>query len=192
MELLGFETRNKYRVSDEQGQEIGFAAEQQKGFLGFILRQVLGHWRTFEIHFFSSHREPIFKAVHPFRLFFQRLEVFSPDGQRIGAIQQRFSILSKKFDVEDSTGQVVMSVKSPIWKIWQFPFFQAGHLGSEVHQKAIIQKKWSGLLNEMFTDKDKFLVEFNDQAMEENMKRVLLAAAIFVDLIYFEKKASSD
>ena len=53
-ELLGFETRNKYAISTPDRMEVAFAAEQQKGILGFLLRQFLGHWRTFEIHTASS------------------------------------------------------------------------------------------------------------------------------------------
>ena len=41
-EWLGFETRNKYGVFDADGAPIGFAAEQQKGILGFFMRQYLG------------------------------------------------------------------------------------------------------------------------------------------------------
>ena len=55
-ELLGFETRNKYSIEGEQGQALAFAAEQQKGTLGFLLRQFLGHWRSFEIQFFDPLR----------------------------------------------------------------------------------------------------------------------------------------
>ena len=93
-ELFGIETRNKYQVSDENGQPIAFAAEQQKGFLGFLFRMFLGHWRSFNIHIFDSHRRLVLEAEHPFRLFFQRLVVSTPDGRALGAIQQRFAIFT--------------------------------------------------------------------------------------------------
>ena len=38
-EWIGFETRNKYEILDEENKLIGFAAEQGKGFLGLIMRQ---------------------------------------------------------------------------------------------------------------------------------------------------------
>ena len=55
-ELFGFETRNKYEIASESGGALAFAAEQQKGIAGFLFRQFLGHWRTFEIKFFSPDR----------------------------------------------------------------------------------------------------------------------------------------
>lgn len=79
-EWLGFETRN--------GAELGFAAEQRKGLLGALFRNLFGHWRRFEIHVFNPARELVLVVHHPFRFFFQGMEVRTPDGQIIGAMQR--------------------------------------------------------------------------------------------------------
>jgi uncharacterized protein YxjI len=183
-ELIGIETRNKYAIEAEDGAPIAYAAEQQKGILGILLRQILGHWRTFEIAFFGPDRQPLMTAVHPFRFFFQRLEVSTADGRSLGAIQQRFAFLHKKFDVQSSDGRVLMTVASPFWRIWTFAFER---MGREV---ARIEKKWGGLLSEAFTDKDRFRVQFADSSVTGDERMLLLAAALFIDLVYFEKKAS--
>ena len=183
-ELFGFETRNRYEIVGESGAPVAYAAEQQKGFLGFLFRQTLGHWRTFDIRFFTPDRAPFMTARHPFRWFFQRLEIYDEGGALVGAIQRRFSILSKRFDVEDASGKVVMEVSSPFWRLWTFPFMAGG---AEV---ASVQKKWSGLLAEAFTDKDNFSVDLGAGALGEPERRLILAAAIFIDLMYFERKSS--
>lgn len=103
-ELLGFETRNKYQISNEEGLLMGFAAKQQKGLFGFLFRQYLGHWRSFDIHFFDSNRNLVMVAHHPFRWFFERIEVRYQDGRGIGAIQKRFAFFNKRFDVENERG----------------------------------------------------------------------------------------
>jgi uncharacterized protein YxjI len=182
-EFFGFETRNKYQILDETKQPVAFAAEQQKGIFGFLLRQVIGHWRPFTLSFFTPDRQAFMTAHHPFRFFFQRLEVVDAQGLNLGAIQQRFAIFTKRFDVENERGTVVMTVSSPIWKIWTFPFLRDGK------QVAAIKKKWSGALSEIFTDKDNFIVEFESPLLTENERRLILAAALFVDLQYFENKA---
>jgi len=182
-EWLGFETRNKYEVSTRDGQSIAFAAEQQKGILGFFFRQFLGHWRAYDIHFYSPNRQPFLIAHHPFRVFFQRIEVTDHFGKFLGAVQQRFSIFSKKFEIENEVGSVIMEVSSPIWRVWTFRFMRNGN------QVASVQKKWSGLFTEVLTDKDNFLVEMTDNRLTENERRLMLAAALFIDLKYFEKKA---
>jgi uncharacterized protein YxjI len=180
-ELFGFETRNKYAINDAHGQAVAYAAEQQKGVLGFLLRQFLGHWRPFDITFFNSQRQPFLRASHPFRFFFQRLEVFEPSGRAIGAIQQRFALFSKKFDVLDAQGNVLLEMRSGLFRPWTFPFERAGQ------QQALIEKKWSGVLGELFTDKDNFRVKFESPSLTSDQRSLILAAAIFVDLQYFER-----
>ena len=182
-ELFGFESRNKYSITLSDGREIGFAAEQQKGFLGVLLRQLLGHWRTFEIHIFDSARQLALRAVHPFRLLFQRLEIYDAGGRLVGALQQRFALFSKRFDVLDAHDRVLMNVRSPFWRLWTFPFEKAGR------QVAVVEKKWTGLLAEAFTDKDTFRVALNDPSLTPQERQLVLAASLFVDLQYFERKA---
>jgi uncharacterized protein YxjI len=182
METFSFETRNRYRILDSAGKQIGYAAEEVTGWMGFLFRQLLGHWRTFEIHFYNNARQPVLHAVHPFRFYFSRLEVFDGKDQLIGAIQKRFSILTKRFSVENDVGETVMEVSSPPWKIWTFPFV------ADDITRASVNKQWSGALSEMFTDRDDFQVEFPDRTLGNDMRKVVLAAAIYVDLKYFEKK----
>lgn len=182
-EIIGFESRNKYRVSDEGGRELAYAAEQQKGILGFLFRQFLGHWRSFELHFFTPGREPFMVARHPFRWFFQRLEVYDMHNRYLGTMERKFSLLTKSFEVQDSKGRVLMEVSSPFWRIWTFPFRRQNR------EVARISKKWSGLGYEVLTDRDNFLVEYLDPALSIDERALILAAAIYVDLMFFEVKA---
>lgn len=184
-ELLGFETRNKYEILDSNRNSFGFAAEQQKGVFNFLARQFLGHWRAFEIFFFDPQRRHVMTACHPFRFFFQRLEVQDAHGRFLGVIQQRFSLLSKRFDVKDSSGHPLFQIASPLWRLWTFPFFRNDQ------QLAIVSKKWSGLLSEGFTDKDNFHVDFLDENLKTDERSLILASAMFIDLQYFERKANS-
>ena len=182
-ELVGFETRNKYVISTEGGVMLAYAAEQQQGWWSFLVRQYLGHWRTFDIFIFEPSREKVLVAHHPFRWFFQRLEVSSAEGSSLGALQKRFAWLAKRFDVEDAAGEVRMTVSSPLMSIWTFPFKKGSR------SVAVVAKKWGGLLTEGFTDKDRFRVEFTDPRLNLEERQLILAAALFIDLQFFERKA---
>lgn len=184
-ELIGFETRNKYEISNEQGQVIGFCAEQQKGFLGLVMRQFFGHWRSFELHFFDNQRNQVFIVKHPFRFFFQRLEVYAGGGRFIGSVQQRFGIVKKKFDIENPQGRVILKMQSGFLQFWTFPIYK-GAL-----EAAVIRKKWSGLFREAFMDADNFQLEFGRADLDDTEKSLILASAIFIDLQYFERKANA-
>jgi uncharacterized protein YxjI len=187
-ELFGFETRNKYEIRDEGGRPIGFAAEQQKGFWNFIVRQFFGHWRLFDILFFDLDKRPILQVKNRFRWLFQYVEVTyihsdGRSGESLGALEQRFAIFSKRFDVQDENGRAVMQMRSPIWRIWTFTFFKNDQ------PVAVIEKKWAGLLSEAFTDRDRFRLKFDSPNFSEKERWLLLAASLFVDLNYFENKA---
>lgn len=181
-ELFGFETRNKYSI-EVNGAPFAFAAEQGKGGLAFLARMFMGHWRTFEIHFFDNARQLVLRAVHPFRFLFQRLEVMTADGRALGAIQQRFALLSKRFEISDPSGRVLLSVSSPLWRPWTFGFERDGR------ELARVEKKWFGMLQEVFTDADRFRVAFQSPELSFDERMLVLAAGIFIDLQYFEKKA---
>lgn len=77
-------------------------------------------------------------------------------------------------------------MRSGLFRIWTFPIKRNGN------DFALITKKWGGLLKEVFLDADNFVLDFQDPSMNEDTRRILLAAAIFVDLEFFEQKAKSN
>lgn len=183
-ELFGFETRNKYEIYNESKQLVGYCAEQQKGLLGFFLRQLLGHWRSFDLHFYDTNRKEVLYAKHPFRFIFQELHVFNSDHKLIGFAKQRFGILTKKFDVFNDNSQRIFLMRSGFFRFWTFPLKDVN--GTE---RALIQKKWSGMLKEIFFDADNFVVTFKDPTLTQNERLLILALSVFTDLQYFERKA---
>ena len=185
-ELFGFETRNKYEVYNEERQLIGFSAEQQKGWIGFFLRQLMGHWRSFEVRFFDNLRNPVMVSKHPFRFFFQEFHVFDAKGLLLGRAEQRFGIFTKKFDVYNSREELLFRMRSGFFSFWTFPL--QSPLGVE---RALIKKKWSGLLQEMFLDADNFAITFNDPSLTQQERLMVMAMSVFTDLQYFEQKAES-
>jgi hypothetical protein len=184
VELFGFETRNKYSIEDESGNEIGFAAEQGKGIFGWIGRQILGHWRPFQIHIFNLQKKMIYIAHHPFRVFFQRLDINDAAGNRIGSLQQKFAIIYKKFHMLDSSGNVLLEMSAPRWRIWTFP------IKKNDIQVALILKKWSGLFKEVLTDTDNFSIDFQSPNLTAQEKELIFISGLFIDIIYFENKAN--
>jgi hypothetical protein len=185
VELFGFETRNKYEICDKDKNTIGFCAEQNKGIFGFLFRQLLGHWRSFELHFFNAQKVFEFKSIHPFRFFFQEFTVVNNQNQKLGRIVQRFGILTKKFDVRDAQDNHILTMRSGFFSFWTFPIKSA----ETGHEVASIQKKRSGFFKELFLDADNFLIDFKQNHLTEDHKKIILAASVFTDLQYFERKA---
>jgi hypothetical protein len=185
-EVFGFETRNKYEIFDEKQQLVGYCAEQQKGIFNFLFRQFLGHWRSFDISFFDLNRNVVLIAKHPFRFLFQEFHVYDANGKAIGWADQRFGIFTKKYDVYNSQNQLIFEMRSGFFKFWTFPL--KGPNGGE---RALIQKKWSGFLKEVFMDADNFVVTYQDSRLTNEERLLVLAISVYTDLQYFEKKAGS-
>ena len=181
-ELLGVESRNKYEVQNSSGNQIAFISEQGKSAFDFIMRNFLGHWRTFELKIFNADRKQVGNASSPFRMYFRELNLTSEQGDQIGQIKQKFSPGFKSFSLTLPNGESFV-VSSPFWRIWTFPVKRNGKKIAE------IRKVWSGAVKEIFTDSDNFEIEFLDSSLSVEAKNLLLAAGIYVDLIYFEKKA---
>jgi uncharacterized protein YxjI len=185
-EVFGFEGRNKYSLADMNGETIGFAAEQGKGIIGWFLRQFLGHWRRFDVTIFDNQRKPVLQIKHPFRWFFQKMDVCLPDNRCIGSFEWKLFFFRRGFNVLDRKGQLLFEVKTERTLLgWRFDVFTGSR------RRAEIAKQFSGVMSELFTDRDEFIVSFDDERLDENERSLLVAAAIFTDLQYFESKAHS-
>lgn len=183
--MLGFETKNKYRILDEDMEPIAYAAEESIGMMAAVSRAFFKHFRSFVINIYSHERELMYKAKFPFRWFFKTLHLEDSNGKSMGSLQQRFAFFYKKFDVFDSNGRIVARVKSPLFKMWTFEFeFRNRKIGT-------IQKKWSGALTEIFTDKDNFIVSFSQPDLTLELKATMMAACLMVDIVYFENNQGS-
>lgn len=179
LELLGFETRNKYKILDEAQRPLAFAAENSSGIGGTLLRHFLGHWRSFRVTIFDEDKKPVLNLHFPFRFLWKTLYVSEVSGRRVGHLQQRFAIFRKKFDVYDVNNRVIAKINSSFFRFWTFEFFRQGRSIGK------IEKKWSGALSELFTDKDNFILKFN-QELDQDQKSLMLATCIMVDIVYFE------
>lgn len=184
-ELFGFETRNKYKILDQDMKLVAYAAELSTGIGGAIIRHFLGHWRPFKIVIYSPEKEKLYTLDFPFRFFMKTLFVKDKNDKEMGYLQQRFAFFRKKFDVRNENGMILARINSSFFKLWTFEFmFRERSLGK-------IQKKWSGALSEFFTDKDNFVVTYKSQELSTDLKVLMLATCLMVDVIYFENNKAS-
>ncbi len=176
--FTGFETRNRYSVFDENGREIYFAAEVGTGALS---RNILKSARPFTIQILDTDGQVVLQLKRPFRWFFHELDVLGADGQRVGAVKRRWSLLRRIYGVYDAGGNELCELFGPILHPWTFRIRQRGV------EVGAIRKKWSGLLKEMYTDADNFGVQFPPEADVE-FKAVLLGVVFLLDFCHFEDK----
>jgi uncharacterized protein YxjI len=157
---------------------LGYAAEEAKGFGAWFLRNLFGRCRKASIHVYALGGAEVGRGEKPFRWYFHRMEVHD-GGQHIGAIQRKFSLLHRRFVIENQKDEEIMEIHSPLFRIWTFKLL---FRGEEVGR---VTKRWGGLLKEMFTDADLFGIECKQHVPVE-VRSLLLVATFLIDFTCFE------
>jgi hypothetical protein len=101
----------------------------------------------------------------------------------VGTVQQRFAFFSRVYDVLGPSGEVLATLRGPFFKPWTFLLEQSGQ---EVGR---IQKRWSGLGKEMFTDADNFGVTF-ENVRDARLRTLVVAATFLIDFVHFENRGN--
>ncbi len=179
--LTGFETKNRYAVSDVSGSRLYLAAEEAGS---TVLRWFLKALRPFTIAVLTEDGQVVLRVVRPFRFYFHRAEVVDSQGQSLGVIERRFSVLRRIYSVLDNSGEEVFQLFGPILHPWTF---QIRNDGVEYGK---ITKKWSGLLKEGFTDADNFGVMFPAE-WDVKLKALFLGAVFLIDFVHFENQGNN-
>ena len=178
--LTGFETKNRYVVSDISGNRLYLSAEESGSVL---LRWFLKALRPFTISVLTEDGQVILRVIRPFRFYFHRAEIVDSQGQSIGVIERRFSILRRIYSVLDSSGTEIFKLFGPLLHPWTFQI-----RNNEV-EYGKITKKWSGLLKEGFTDADNFGVTFPAE-WDVKLKALFLGTVFLIDFVHFENKGN--
>lgn len=183
--LTSLDARNTYVVYDDGGNPVLNVQEQGKGFGNLLKRLFLASLRPFTSHVEDLRSQKQVLALRrPFRFYFHRLEVKDADGNLVGAIQRRWTWFRRKYTVEGANGQEVALLFGPFFRPWTFQIRLPGNDAEEV---GLIQKKWSGLAKELFTQADNFWVEMT-QVTDPQLRALLFAATVLIDAVHFERK----
>jgi uncharacterized protein YxjI len=175
--FIDWETSNKYIVMDTHGDQLAFIAERGGGFGAAIMRGIARSHRAFHIDVFTHSKDILLTLSRKFFWFFSDLEVRSPAGEHFGSVHRRFAIFHKRYDLRDQHGDVFASISSPFWRLWTFQL---------VGTDAKIAKKWGGVLREVFTDADTYMIDYGTRDWSEAERAVIFAAAISIDFDFFE------
>ena len=177
--VTGFETKNKYVVTDASGNEEFMAVEENGSTL---MRLFLKALRPFEINILDFEQKSLLKLNRPFRFYFHELNISDSRGRHLGTIVRRFSILRRIYSVNSRGGNEIFQLFGPLLHPWTF-IIKKGE-----KELGKITKKWSGLLKEGFTDADNFGVTFPAD-LDPAKKALLLGAVFLIDFVHFENKS---
>lgn len=180
--LSGWETLNRYAVQDPVGGTQLAIAGEVAGPWSLMLSQMLRNGRPFTIELRDSTGGVLLRVQRVWRLFGTQIEVYGPDGAKLGRVKRRrFTLINTVYDVFDGADGTVGRIVGPMFRPWTFRFEIDGK------ERGRIEKQWSGFSKEMFSDADTFGVTFQPD-LPGPARALLVGATFLVDFLHFEKK----
>ncbi|KAL5014434.1 hypothetical protein ScPMuIL_008704 [Solemya velum] len=195
--LTGWETANKYKIKNNLGQQVYFAAEESDA----CTRQCCGPQRGFTIHITDNMGQELIRVTREFKCCAgcswcasvdacaHEITVEAPPGQVVGYVKQQQSSWAPYYHIMNANHEMVLSVKGPMCIVsgpccrWDQEFLIFSKDDSTEVGK--ISKQWSGLLREYFTDADNFGVSF-PMDLDVKMKAVMIGLVFLIDFMFFE------
>ena len=174
--FTGFETSNRYSVMTPQGDTLLYAYEES----GWLGRQFLRTHRPLTLRGVDNERRPVFAASRAFFWFLSHLDVRDGDDRPLGSLHRRFSVLRRRFSLEDSGGRLIGEITGSPFRRNTFILERQGR------EMARITKQWSGILKEAFSDADTFRIQLQSPGLDQDAILLILAAAFAIDLDAFE------
>ncbi|GJE95179.1 Scramblase-domain-containing protein [Phanerochaete sordida] len=123
--FVGFEQSNRYVISNEMGDTLGYIAEEPRGILSMFSRQLFRTHRPFRAIVMDRFGDPILWLRRPFswinsRMYVQRLldyNKYTPEGEPVldsfAEVQQRWHLWRRRYDLFlQETPRRILSVVS--------------------------------------------------------------------------------
>lgn len=178
-----FKTVDSYDILDPDTEEvIGQAREEISGLVQALRWIISKKLMPTTIVIRDADGEVLFSIYRPVTFFRSQVEVRNAKGNRIGYFKSKILSLGGGFWVYDNKDQQVAEVKGD-WKSWNFRF-----LTEDGEELGVVTKKWAGLAKALFTSADNYMVSIaDDLADDETTKKLLLAAALAIDVVFYEE-----
>lgn len=177
----GFEGRNRYGFYTPGGHKLAHAEEESTGVMGALSRNLFSSARAFTMGISVLGTDEVIGIRRHFEIIFSRIQVSDSQGP-VGEVNQRFSLLSRRYELVPYFGGRTLVISGPLLRPWTFNILAGGSRAGS------IRKKWSGLLKEAFTKSDNFEISIEDPGLSAAERKLVFAAAIAIDIDHFEKK----
>jgi len=181
VQLLPVETKAPYRILGTAGKPLGYAAATK-----------VDSSFEFEIHFFNLFGKTVFHGVNVAPLMGSSyFLIYDSQKLGIGAIRSKLSFLTSKFSIENSYGETIMEVESPIFGLSPLVFTIDGKkiaLAMRKSEGGILSNFFNSeairdLLSSHFKAFSQVRVEFHGNYLESEGRMLVLAAALYVPMI---------
>ena len=167
----------------ESGVQIATAKEEPAGWvkaLRFLVNKLM---LPNKVTVYDNDGNRVLTIVKPFTLIRAKVVVLNENGVSLGYFKSKILTIGGGFWIYDNSDNKVAEIKGN-WVGWNFKFLDNG--GNEL---GLVTKKWAGAMKEIFTSADNYIIELNDNIINQReTAALLLAAGLAIDTVYKEKK----
>ncbi|WP_330180846.1 phospholipid scramblase-related protein [Nocardia sp. NBC_01503] len=170
------EMANEYSVFDQHGRQIGAVVEVGQSALKKAVRFMSSYdqFMTHKLEIRDGQGQTMLRVTRPAKVFKSRFLIEHGSGQPIGEIIQENMIGKINFSFVVN-GQQIGGIRAENWRAWNFMIHD--HTGQEV---ARITKTWEGLLKNMFTTADNYVVQIHRQ-LPQPLLSMVVASGLAID-----------
>ncbi|KAI0341753.1 Scramblase-domain-containing protein [Trametopsis cervina] len=194
--LAGFEQSNVYAISNEEGEALGYIAEEPKGILSMFARQMFRTHRPFRALVMDQSGSPILWLRRPFawinsRMYVQRLQdynTYTQDGEPVldtfGEAHQRWHLWRRRYEVflKDTPHRILSlaSENQPEPNLEDALFSQIANIDegfmawyfrfrdARGQEIASVKRAFRGIGREVLTDTGRYVVRFGPTPLDPN------------------------
>jgi len=171
---------NIYDVYEKDGDKIGTVVEEVHGLVKKILKFTpLKTLLSFDIKFYDINNQLIVNLKRRFTFFLSKIYIYDEKGGLIGFFKQKFKLVIARFEIYSIDSKKIAVIIGD-WKDWNFKIYD-----SSMKKIGVVNKKWAGLVKELFTTADKYIINVHDE-ISQSEKVLIIASAIIIDLVLKE------
>ncbi|CDO72866.1 hypothetical protein BN946_scf185002.g51 [Trametes cinnabarina] len=211
--FMGFEQANRYVITNEVGDTLGYIAEEPRGLLSTFSRQIFRTHRPFRAIVMDAAGSPILWLRRPFafinsRMYVQRLKDFNtytPEGEPVldtfAEVQQRWHPWRRKYDLflRDTPHRILSVLNEPQPEpepllFHQFAKIDEGFLAWHFTLRdargqpiASVNRAFRGFGRELFTDTGQYFINFDASVASEESE--LSQSPILIRNLSIEERA---
>jgi uncharacterized protein YxjI len=171
------EVNQEFKIFDESGMEIGAIRQEGQSILKKIFR-IFGNYDQFFTHTLSvydANGTKTVELIRPRKIFKSKVLVKDGSGRDVGRIVQQNMIGKIRFGLEGAGGESLGQIKAENWRAWDFSIVDQGD--QEIGR---ITKKWEGLVKNVFTTADNYMLEISSP-VQGDLRLIMLASAAGID-----------
>jgi uncharacterized protein YxjI len=170
------ELTNQYSVFDADGNTVGHVNQVGQSNVKKLLRLVssVDQFLTHHFDITDASNALVMSITRPAKLFKSTVLINDSTGAELGRIVQE-NVFGKIHFALEVGGLKIGAIKAENWRAWNFSIEDAD--GREV---ARITKKFAGLVREIFTTADSYVVEIHEN-LSQPLHSLVIAAALSID-----------